>query len=389
MCYELKRLNEWVKSTLPPAKLLPHQPSTGQLHEWRDFVRSEKSQVCDTILAKALPMNDQEAERYVQHNQKAIIVLSEAIFDFRTGHARRHPKLLLDFYDWVSLQLDSMLEELNQFYPTYLDRNIQITYTFATRLQAQLLRRHRKIAVLLWHHDTDKELIKIIFGDILDFMYNRRRKVSYHVVAYYEVVLQSLSDLTPDDFIRDADCKVHEILIALNYNNPAYVKYYTGLISSVEGIFQRVPDKIDRIYWYRKMIRQYSSSPGLSFIPGAPSLATQLSAWLDEELAYFQTRLQMEAMSGNGNGDTRFSGKIRVYLSVAELAVLLNVLFKLEVIKKMKYMEVLRIVTETYSTTGTEEISIKSLRAKSYSQDPAAVQNIRNLLLNGAALLSK
>lgn len=389
MCYELKRLSEWVKSTLPPAKVLPHQPSTEQLNEWREFVVAEKSQVCDTILSKALQLNDQEAERYVQHNQKAIVLLSETIFDFRSGKARRHPKLLLDFCDWVSFELDSMLEELGRFYPTYLDRAIEVTYTFAIRKQTQLLKRYRKITALTRHSETDKELIGIVFGEIFDFMYGRKRKVSYHAIDYYTVMLQFLSDLSPGDFIRDADCKVHEILIALNYNHPAYVKYYTGLISSVEGIFQRVADKIDRVYWYRKTIRQYIHGAEVSFRPGAPSIATQLSVWLDEELAYFQTRLQMEAVSGNGNGDTRFPGKIRVFLSVAELAVLLNVLFKLDVIKKMKYMEVLRIVAETYSTTGAEEISIKSLRAKSYSQDPVAVQNIRNLLQKGAELLSK
>lgn len=75
------------------------------------------------------------------------------------------------------------------------------------------------------------------------------------------------------------------------------------------------------------------------------------------------------------------SGKVKVNLSVSNLAYLVKVLCESGVIKTRNISEVLRFVAEGFSTPGADAISFDSLRMKYYNLETSSKKSVKDLIL--------
>lgn len=73
--------------------------------------------------------------------------------------------------------------------------------------------------------------------------------------------------------------------------------------------------------------------------------------------------------------------KIMTSLSVSQVAYLIRIFHDLEIISCQNKSDFLGRVAHCVITKNTPEISLKSLKAKFYTVDPATKESVKNLLL--------
>lgn len=392
MVNELKNVGEWVKNVIAPTILLQQLPSQAQLDEWRAYIASERKRILENLLATVALMDEPEGKRYIQNNQKNTLILEEVLHDYQFKLEQELPGEVVKLYEYACMELDEVLEEMQRFYYCYFDASLPVSYTLSVKKREALFELHRGINHLVCNSDKDSELWDIVLKPINRFLSDMQRPITFHVIRYYEILLKELSTLAMEDTIRDADSKIHEILLSYNFNDPNYVRHYSGLIATVAGICNQKKDRLEIFLRYRKMIRQQAAVPDAILLLDWKTVTEQLTSWLNAEIEYWEARILIdEPTQLNAAGFLEPAHKLKLGASVSELAVVLKILYQIGAFKKAKFADVLRVFAETFNTTGTEEISVKSLHSKAYSsfKDPVTIKNIRKWLLEYLELLPK
>ncbi|GEP93285.1 hypothetical protein SAMN05660909_05149 [Chitinophaga terrae (ex Kim and Jung 2007)] len=391
MVNELKTIAENVKSEFFPLTLEKEKPSSSRIAEWRQLVASERKRILESLLSNVTQLSDKDGCRYLQNNEKNTIILAEQIHDFQIAHEHDMEPELTDFYEFVCHELDFILEDMERFYPCYFDYDIPIPYTLALKKRDALFDSYRGINELVCYADKDAVLWDIILKPIAHYLNDFQRPITFHTINYYHLLLRALSRLDASDTLPEAESRIHDVLIAYNFNDPDYIRHFTRLISSVAGIFTKVKDRLEKLYWFRKEVRQHPIKTEMLLLPDRPSPADLLTTWLDEEIRYWEARKDFSLpVAVPGEGYLESARKIRLVMSVAELGAVIRLLHKLGAIKDSNFMDVLRVVAESCTTTGAEEISVKSLHAKAYrtKNDPIAARSLRKMLLRWADFLN-
>lgn len=80
-------------------------------------------------------------------------------------------------------------------------------------------------------------------------------------------------------------------------------------------------------------------------------------------------------------GNSSHQSKIRVSLSVSQLAYVCKVLAETGIIKTKNVSEMLRFIADGFSTPGAEQISFDSLRMKYYNPEASCKQSVKEMIL--------
>lgn len=83
-------------------------------------------------------------------------------------------------------------------------------------------------------------------------------------------------------------------------------------------------------------------------------------------------------VSGSGENP---KNKIMISIPVAQVAYFMRLLFDSEIIITQSKSDVLGRIAHSLVTKNTPEISIKSLKAKFYTVDPATKESVKKLLI--------
>ncbi|MEP0367350.1 MAG: hypothetical protein ABJN36_17640 [Cyclobacteriaceae bacterium] len=94
-------------------------------------------------------------------------------------------------------------------------------------------------------------------------------------------------------------------------------------------------------------------------------------------------KIDLVNLSSSVNGSSELSKeKMKTSLTVSQIAYLAKLLFDAELIAPDNKSEVLTRITNSLVTKNATQISIKSLKAKFYSPDPATKLSVKKLLQN-------
>jgi hypothetical protein len=140
--------------------------------------------------------------------------------------------------------------------------------------------------------------------------------------------------------------------------------------------------QIEKLAYMVKVINQVQAKPGFIFNEKFRSIKDQLSDWIAEEIYFFEKRQQL-ALNFPLNTDepVQKNFKLKLNLSVSQLAYLLKCLKDLDIIQNHNILEVLRFIGSIVQTKHTENISWESLRAKFYHTEESARTGIKDLAL--------
>lgn len=165
--------------------------------------------------------------------------------------------------------------------------------------------------------------------------------------------------------------------------------FLTGFITDETDKCETAGEKIERLSWFLKEVNQVPVRPTTSYHRDRPSLKSQVSVYLAEEIEYLE-RLSRLAKAPAGDRENALKkSRLKLGTSVAQLACFLRLLLDPKVVQNENTAELLRFTAGACVTKRSEAVSVGSLRGKFYEVETATKESAKQLLLKMVAHIDK
>lgn len=204
-------------------------------------------------------------------------------------------------------------------------------------------------------------------------------RISLHRLYYMRELSRCLQQLAP----ACTDEQVEEVLLFMNFNSKRYLKYKLKLFSDTIRKIPSVHRQLAKAKWLLKMNKQQQECAGFQFNRRYPSLKAQMSEWLELECEYLEHKVCYPENVELPEEVARWQFfKVKMNMSVSELAFLLRVMMEYGLIQHSNKSEVVDFFSRYFSTNNQPVISADSLRRKIYTYDRSSVAAVKQLLLD-------
>ena len=215
------------------------------------------------------------------------------------------------------------------------------------------------------------------------------KQTTYRRIIYVKEVQKEILRLT-GQANESIDDELRTMLYYLNYNSIRSFAYHTQLIADLVDSAETHVQKIESLSLQLKKINQAQVKPSVGYNYLAPSLKSQLSNYIIEEIDYLQ-KLQTLGSDPPAGVVVRKENELRIdfNLSVAQLALFIKTLLECKVIQNQNTTELLKLLARIAVTKKTDWISYDSLRAKFYNVESSTKATVRQLFLDFAAYIER
>jgi hypothetical protein len=387
MSYELEPIENLIKNEINPVTLSQNPPSDDQLKAWLEFITNEQERICGCFREMAFKNNasTEAILNYMGAHQLAILSISNVLTDFASKDLSLELPKVRVFYTTATAVLENMLAYMEHYIPDFFDQQLPVTHYCAAIFRKEVQAALSQFQQLNSRPGIDKGLLHLAVQPLKDIM-EQKVKSSYKDVVYLKELTRQLLTLLDTDTEVDINWEIQTILFFLDFNDPKFILYATRRLNDQIASLPTTSDKLDSLHWHVHAMENLKSKPGFSFIPSLPPLREQIIAPIKASYQYLYSKphtngVSVEHMKQN-------SPKIKTTLSVAKLAVFIKLFIKKGLIVNGSQIEVIRFMAEHYTTLKAEEISEDSLRSKFHVPDPAAIDAVKEILIEFVNLLN-
>ncbi len=340
------------------------------------LIDSEVQRIKRAFNTEILTFGDEKhLERYVQHHQQALVRLMDNLPD----HLKPDRAVAPELFDTVYNALDDLLRFIEKHFTRYFDQDAKAPEAYISIVRRDTKRAHAKLKIALGNLNADPSLVDAVLYILRKVSSTRNkqpltyRRVMYSAEVKEEVIkiIKSGTDSLEED--------LRMLTFYLNYNSIKVFIYHARAFDKLlSGNTDRM-SKIEKLSFALKKINQVQVKPGISYSNRASSLKEQICTYLSEEIEYL-SRLQQLGLPSRAGEVTTDTFKLKMNLSVSQLAYLVKLLVDSHIVQNKNLTEVLRFIARTTITKKAETISFDSIRAKYYNVESGTRDSVRNLL---------
>jgi len=286
---------------------------------------------------------------------------------------------------FVYSSTESLLDFLKNQFPQYFSVGFKAPLRYSESVLGEIEGSIKNLLVILSESGVDdkiKELIAATFQ-------NQQKNVSYERLSYMQLLQAELSQIEWSDSnserIRQAFVNT---LVKSNFNEKAFVDYYSEHISGALTACETLTDKVDQLGYFVKVMNQTHVMPNVVYNPSMPGIKEQLLEWLAHELDYVQLKLQLGVASKN-DLVIKKDFKLIFDMSVANLAFLFKLFIETGIIQNKNASEVIRFLTKFVKTKKSETVSYESFRIKYYNTESGTKDAVKKILQSLVNSISK
>ncbi|MEP7079817.1 MAG: hypothetical protein ABI784_03765 [Ginsengibacter sp.] len=314
-----------------------------------------------------------------QYYSSLTILLDQALDNYKNIKNKR--KKVNELLEEIINCIEEMLSFIQVHFPNYLGLNRSIPVTHISYIDKLLKEKTAKLKIEL-RLVTNTKLIDIIFDD-LDYLFlvnKENRTISFKEMEYVKQILNELELLVKVERNRGEDevfTILDKILINLNFNSEDYIEYITRKITNHVRTIEGARERIDFLLFNFKKFNQLNRKVGFCLSLNQPSLSETLCNWFEQEIIYFEKKLQFSNLPFNiynkdSNGKTilpKVKQKVLCIFSTDQIAISLRALDELKILKARSMTEVFKTIVPHLSTPYKDELSYDSVRSKSYAAE--------------------
>jgi hypothetical protein len=173
---------------------------------------------------------------------------------------------------------------------------------------------------------------------------------------------------------------VLQFLLVSEFSQAAFLSYYVGAIENSRPASSSANESL-QYYWLQlKKAEQLVIVPHVMNSRYATQNIALIRQWLQVEITYLKR--QKKSIAGPVN-------KIAIKYSVAELSIGVRLLYDARIFKNKSLAELMRLVSETFITANSDDISPGSLNKKAYACERSSIASICNEMKGLLALIKK
>lgn len=203
--------------------------------------------------------------------------------------------------------------------------------------------------------------------------------LSLQKLNYLRELSRQLRQLPSDSFSEN----VEELLLYMNFNHKQYTAYKLKQLSEMIHSLPTTHQQLSRTKWLLKINKQQQEHAGFQYCHHCSSLKEQISDWLKHESEYleYQTLYPDETITKEEIARWQ-SFKVKMKLSVNELAFFLRVMMENGLIQNQNKTEVADFFARFFSTNNQEMLSAGSIRNKMYNYDSSSASSVQQLFFD-------
>lgn len=356
---------------------------------YNELLNEEVIRIKETIKENVFHFrNNEDIEHYIHILQQALTNLSFQYVKFLNLKTEeeiyREPKNFSDsdISHLAYILLEDLLRYIENNFLKYIDKNIQIPARSALVKIYKINEKLETVKPALLNSGINAELLKIIYEPFIKpnaITVNER--ITYKELIYFTTYLDVFYQEVKNSRTISEE-QVSKLLYQTNFNSFELLQYKTKNIQLNTEKFIDYSDKVDYLYHSLKTVNQRQCKQHIAYDSLLPSLKNQLTAWLEEEINYLNKKLQVITKPVSPNLFTQHEKvKIQVNLSVGQLAYFHKLMFDSEMIAHKNQRDVLRHISESYSTSKVTDISLESLSNKYYVQEQSDIDSVKGFII--------
>lgn len=311
------------------------------------------------------PVPDRLVNRHFRQIQHEAICLINSLQGYQDV-----PLKMQELHLAVLRTLEEVLDRIQTYYPLYFNLDLAIPDSHFKLAINELKANMDGMVNQLNRKCEDKMLRKMILDSMNDFL--SANKCTYYRLAYIKGLQTAINELCHATDREQGNEMIRELLITLNLNNNAHVKYYKKIIASQLAETFDLNDQEELLYAYQKQIRSINLQGKTGFSPQNHSIKKVLLDYLNAEISYRRKMKQTYVPGQTQPGNMIWPMppdpyKLQVAFSVDALAYFLKLAVKAGMINGGPRTQLLNFVSKNFKTLATATISANSL-AKKYDQ---------------------
>jgi len=382
--YELAEIGKYISEGEPHTRTAPDF-SRSDLTAALNTIQAEVQRIKNAFTHELFSAGDEHyLERYFQNHQLALIRLMDNVA--HRLKARITPDAATrNFLQFLYAQLDELLTYIERHFSQYFNLDAK-----APEAYIAMASRDARISILKLHkglltRGVDIRLINVLFQAARRIIQGRlKRDITYRSIIYRKEVQQEVLRLIANENVhQDMNEELRQALYYLNFNSAKCVSFWTAYVDAQIRECETSMQKVTRLSQALKNINQALVKPGLAYHANTPSLKSQVTAYIVEEMKHLERIRPVGYRANVQEPDTMLPQfKVKFEISVAQLSCILKLFLETKLIQHENLTELLRVVARSVVTKRTEEVSYDSLRAKYYNVEQGARTTVRTLLSN-------
>jgi hypothetical protein len=389
--YELAKLEAVVAKDISDFVRMNYKLDQTLFRRFIDRIHQETESVKNNFSRAVLYYKNKQAlARYIRFHQRAIIELSGQLIKYVPPHeintvsesSQDKAKLSQELY----FSLQELLTFVEKHFAQYFDMDAWIPENFRLIVFDDIQQNVGAIEAGLVKKGFEKELIGLTLAPFKEFLQQgSSNEITYRRIMFLKELRKDLLYLVEEKEPQVSDninVQLQWTLFGLNYNSQEYVTYCTRQIKIFIDETDEIGEKLERLALVQKLIHQQSPKPAFSYDPGRKILPELLEDWMDEETKYWETR-KANQMSHEVKKDFSPSGKfkLRVDLSVAQLAFLIRLFVEVNVIQSPNVKLLIKYVSRIFQTKRSSSLGTGSIHGKYYNAEDNTRKVVKEMLL--------
>ncbi|RKD15105.1 hypothetical protein BCY91_06165 [Pelobium manganitolerans] len=376
MCdgYVLEWLDTLVTVTLNPEKSKVNIAVPGDIAEITDQVISQKDKVQTAIKSTVFNLNDEAKIRCLikKYHSSLITLLDQALEDLSLMKESLPVRQVLDT---IIACIDELLTLIEHRFISYLSVEERVPATYLAVLKKELVKRLSAVDKRLLDYEAYHPTFQTLKQELEKFLTQPPDKHTYifQEILYIKDLVLELERLEPVDEAA-VYSRLDELLINMNFNSKPYIYRLTQRLAASTNDLEQPGEKMDRLLFYLKLLKQYHKKPGIIFNRKDADLHKQVSNWFTQEVFYLEKQIHYSIVPLKGVETPKKvvqkeKTKLLSILSVDQMALILRAADDLKVVMARSLNSVFKNIVPYLSTPYQENISYDSMRSKSYSAE--------------------
>ncbi len=383
----IEKIMQFITTTVHPNNTVNLNLSETGLKSLLDTFLSEIEDIKRHLVASLFDLEKQsDVESLVQNYQSVIIKLLNDLYSYQLNH--NNNKSLLSFYISINSSLSDILTYIEKYFSIHFNIDEKVPDIYYLIYSKDFEQQLSELNLQLKNKSVDQELISII-NSAYSFTSNDSNKhtFTYRNIIYLKELISELTGVVLDKSLHKS---ARDVLLYLNFNKLEFFKY---LVDNLQEEYNKVKTseaKLELLQYQRKLFRQMHTKPNFALFFELPSIKEQVLYWIEEEINFVESQnKEAEQLPEKKETEQKTESKISVTLSVGQLGYLIRILTLGKVITNNNQSDIIRIFASNFRTYKTEEISYGSLYGKYFKPEPAAIREVKDVLLRLINLMNK
>lgn len=360
-----------------------------------EIIHLEIERIKQTLIHEVFSFEDERhLERYIQYHQQGLITLMDK-------SSNRLVQLAVLPTDLQQIEnpnqhlyagLEELLNFVERHFTKYFDQDAKAPEGYIAIVRKDVRTNTKKLIKTLSTLDVDPKLLDLVLHPLRRILKDYPAKeTTYRKVLYAKEMQKELFRLLQQELTPEIlDEELRQIVYYLNYNSVKTFTYHAHYINALVNASESRAEKIEKLSFILKKINQAQVRPGIHYNLHAAPLKDQLNEYIMVEIDYLE---RLQHLSGNPPGRIVDSFlqlfKLKIEISVAQLAYLIRVFVDTKIIQNKNLTEVLRFLARFVTTKRSETISYDSLRVKFYNVEIGTKASVRNMLASMIEYIDK